>query len=404
MTPLSARRRSRGCTTMAAHSSHAPAKRLRVAVLYGGRSGEHEVSLASAAAVFANLDRTRYEPIAVRLEKDGRWVLADRPPSAASAAEVIEQTRHEKGRLRGGREILVPPKPGNDTMLVLDKRGESNGDGDNLVSLTGLAIDVVFPVLHGPFGEDGTVQGLLELANVPYVGCGVLASAVGMDKLMMKTVFRASGLRVPDWVAVSRSDWQADPAGITRKIEKDLGYPLFVKPANLGSSLGISKAAGRAALAPAIDEAARYDRRIVVERAVPDAREIECAVLGNSAPVASVPGEIIPSREFYDYEAKYIDSGSRLEIPAKLDTAAADEIRRLAVEAFLAIDGSGLARVDFLLSRSSGELFVNEINTMPGFTTISMYSKLWGASGVDYPALVDRLIALAIERHHERQK
>ena len=372
-------------------------------MLYGGRSGEHEVSLASAAAVFANLNRSRYEPIAVRLEKDGRWVLADRPPSAASAAEVIEQSRHESGRLRGGREILVPPKPGADTMLVLDSRG-SNGESEGQVSLTGLAIDVVFPVLHGPYGEDGTVQGLLELASVPYVGCGVLASAVGMDKLMMKTVFAGRGLRVPDWVGVARQDWVEDPAGVTRQIERDLTYPLFVKPANLGSSLGISKVAGRGTLAAAIDEAARYDRRIVVERAVPDAREIECAVLGNLRPEASVPGEIIPSKEFYDYEAKYIDGMSRLEIPAQLDAGVADRVRQLALDAFLAIDGSGLARVDFLLSRSTGELFLNEINTMPGFTTISMYSKLWAASGVDYPTLVDRLITLAIERHQDRQK
>jgi D-alanine-D-alanine ligase len=389
---------------MAAQNSHAPTKRLRIAVLYGGRSGEHEVSLASAAAVFANLDRTRYEPIAVRLEKDGRWVLADRPPSAASAAEVIEQARHESGRARAGREILVPPKPGADTMLVLDGRGGATGEREGQVSLTGLAVDVVFPVLHGPYGEDGTVQGLLELANVPYVGCGVLASAVGMDKLMMKTVFAGRGLRVPDWVGVSRQDWVEDPAEITRQVERDLTYPLFVKPANLGSSLGISKVAGRGTLAAAIDEAARFDRRIVVERAVPDAREIECAVLGNLRAEASVPGEIIPSKEFYDYEAKYIDGMSRLEIPAQLEPGVADQVRQLALDAFLAIDGSGLARVDFLLSRSTGELYLNEINTMPGFTTISMYSKLWAASGVDYPTLVDRLITLAIERHHERHK
>jgi D-alanine-D-alanine ligase len=340
----------------------------------------------------------------VRLEKDGRWVLADRPPSAASAAEVIEQTRQESGRLRGGREILIPPKPGNDTLLVLDNRGASAGDDQGQVSITGLKVDVVFPVLHGPYGEDGTVQGLLELADVPYVGCGVLASAVGMDKLMMKTVFKARGLRIPDWVDVLRADWQADPAGVTRQIERKLSYPLFVKPANLGSSLGINKVAGRSSLGAAIDEAAGFDRRIVVECAVPDAREIECAVLGNAKPQASVPGEIIPSREFYDYEAKYIDGMSRLEIPAQLEPAIADDVRRLAIEAFLAIDGSGLARVDFLLSRSTGELFLNEINTMPGFTTISMYSKLWAASGVDYPTLVDRLITLAIERHQDRQK
>jgi D-alanine-D-alanine ligase len=373
-------------------------KRLRVAVLYGGRSGEHEVSLASAAAVLANLDRKKYEPIAVRLEKDGRWMLADRPPSAASAAEVIEQSRQESARGRGGREVFLPARPGADTLLVLNRAGGDDGS----VTLAGLGVDVVFPVLHGPYGEDGTIQGLLELASVAYVGCGVLASAVGMDKLVMKTVFRADGLRVPDWVAVDRADWRARPAGIVGEVEAALGYPLFVKPANLGSSLGISKATDARTLSTAITHAAGFDRRIVVERAVPNAREIECAVLGNAAPEASVAGEIVPSREFYDYEAKYIDGGSRIEIPAVLDDAVAREVRHQAIRAFRAIDGAGLARVDFLLDRVTGELFLNEINTMPGFTTISMYSKLWGASGVDYPALIDRLITLAVERATER--
>jgi D-alanine-D-alanine ligase len=373
-------------------------KRLRVAVLYGGRSGEHEVSLASAAAVLANLDRRKYEPIAVRLEKDGRWMLADRPPSAASAAEVIEQSRQESARGRGGREVFLPARPGADTLLVLNRAGGDDGS----VTLAGLGVDVVFPVLHGPYGEDGTIQGLLELASVAYVGCGVLASAVGMDKLVMKTVFRADGLRVPDWVAVDRADWRARPAGIVGEVEAALGYPLFVKPANLGSSLGISKATDARTLSTAITHAAGFDRRIVVERAVPNAREIECAVLGNAAPEASVAGEIVPSREFYDYEAKYIDGGSRIEIPAVLDDAVAREVRHQAIRAFRAIDGAGLARVDFLLDRVTGDLFLNEINTMPGFTTISMYSKLWGASGVDYPALIDRLITLAVERATER--
>jgi D-alanine-D-alanine ligase len=373
-------------------------KRLRVAVLYGGRSGEHEVSLASAAAVLANLDRKKYEPIAVRLEKDGRWMLADRPPSAASAAEVIEQSRQESARGRGGREVFLPARPGADTLLVLNRAGGDDGS----VTLAGLGVDVVFPVLHGPYGEDGTIQGLLELASVAYVGCGVLASAVGMDKLVMKTVFRADGLRVPDWVAVDRADWRARPAGIVGEVEAALGYPLFVKPANLGSSLGISKATDARTLSTAITHAAGFDRRIVVERAVPNAREIECAVLGNAAPEASVAGEIVPSREFYDYEAKYIDGGSRIEIPAVLDDAVARDVQHQAIRAFRAIDGAGLARVDFLLDRVTGELFLNEINTMPGFTTISMYSKLWGASGVDYPALIDRLITLAVERATER--
>ena len=378
-------------------------KRLRVAVLYGGRSGEHEVSLASAAAVWANLNRKRYEPVAIRIEKDGRWVLADRPPSAASAAEVIEQSRTDASRLRGGREVLFPPRPGDQTVLVLDRRPDGETEAP-AVALTGLGIDVVFPVLHGPLGEDGTIQGLLELANVPYVGCGVLASAVGMDKLVMKTVFRASGLLVPDWVGVDRRDWLANPRAVTTRIDTALAYPLFVKPANMGSSVGISKVTRAGELAAALTMAADYDRRLVVESAVADAREIECAVLGNARPEASVPGEIVPSREFYDYEAKYIDTGSRLEIPASLSESMAAEIKRQAIVAFEAIDGAGLARVDFLVNRQTHKIFVNEINTMPGFTTISMFSKLWDASGVDYAVLVDRLLALAIERHGEKQQ
>ncbi len=372
-------------------------------MLYGGRSGEHEVSLASAAAVYANLDPQRYERIALRIEKDGRWVLADRPPSAASAADVIEQTRSEAARLRGGREVFLPPQPGDETIVIVDRRS-GRADAEAAAALTGLHLDVVFPVLHGPFGEDGTIQGVLELANVAYVGCGVLASSVGMDKAMMKVVFRAQGLRVPDWVVVLRRDWLADPAAVTARIEAALRYPLFVKPANLGSSVGISKVHGPDELAPAVTLAADYDRKVVVELAVPDAREIECAVIGNDDPEASVAGEIVPSREFYDYEAKYIDARSRLEIPAVLDAGMQKEVARQAILAFQSIDGSGLARVDFLLSRSTGELFLNEINTLPGFTTISMYAKLWAASGVAYQSLVERLVALAIARHHEKQQ
>jgi D-alanine-D-alanine ligase len=379
-------------------------KRLRVGVLYGGRSGEHEVSLASAAAVHANLDRQRYEPIAIRIEKDGRWVLADRPPSAASAADVIEQTRSDVHRIRGGREVFLPPRPGDDTLVLVDRRTPRRDEAEAAAALTGLGLDVIFPVLHGPYGEDGTIQGLLELANVAYVGCGVLASAVGMDKAVMKVLFQARGLKVAEAVVVRRREWRAGQAAVVQRVERALEYPLFVKPANLGSSVGISKVHRPSELAPAIDTAAEYDRKIIVEEAVPDAREIECAVLGNDAAEASVPGEIMPSREFYDYEAKYLDNRSRLEIPAALDDDVREDVRRQSLIAFDAIDGSGLARVDFLLSRSTGELFINEINTLPGFTTISMYAKLWAASGVDYATLVDRLITLALERHGAKQE
>jgi D-alanine-D-alanine ligase len=377
-------------------------KRLRVGVLYGGRSGEHEVSLASAAAVVANLNRQRYEPVSIRIEKSGRWVLSDRPPSAASAAEVIEQTRNDATR-RGGRELILPPQPGDDTVLIVDRPSAKSDTAADLTALTGLRLDVIFPVLHGPYGEDGTIQGLLELAGVPYVGCGVLASAVGMDKGVMKTLFRARGLPTPDWITVNKRDWLAERTAITRRISQKLGYPAFVKPANLGSSVGISKVKKEKELADAVNLAAEFDLKVIVEAAVPSAREIECGVLGNGQPEASVPGEIVPAGEFYDYDAKYVSSGSRLEIPADLAADVAAEVRRLSIEAFAAIEGSGLARVDFLLNRETGDLFLNEINTLPGFTTISMYSKLWAASGVDYPTLVDRLVTLALERHAERR-
>ncbi|MEX2271600.1 MAG: D-alanine--D-alanine ligase family protein [Vicinamibacterales bacterium] len=376
-------------------------KRLRVGVIYGGRSGEHEVSLASAAAVFANLDRDRYEPVPIRIEKDGRWSLADRPPAALAAAEVIEHARLEAARpVRASREVHLLPRPSEETMVAIDRK---EGDASKAV-LTGLGLDMVFPVLHGPYGEDGTIQGLLELANVPYVGCGVLASAVGMDKAVMKVLFAARGLRVSESITVTGAQWATSRDAIARQAADTLGFPLFVKPANLGSSVGISKAHDAGELGPAIDLAAGFDRKIVIEKAVPDAREIEVAVLGNDEPEASVAGEIIPSREFYDYEAKYLDEGSRSIIPADLDPDIAADVRRQAIEAFRAIDGAGMARVDFLLPRGTREIFVNEVNTIPGFTTISMFSKLWEASGVPYPVLLDRLIALGIARHTEKQQ
>jgi D-alanine-D-alanine ligase len=379
-------------------------KRLRLGVLYGGRSGEHEVSLASAAAVFANLDRTRYEPVPIRIEKNGQWALADRAPTAVSAAEVIEQSRLDAARpSRGGREVHLVARPSAETILSIDRRRNTRDEEEQAV-VTGLNLDVIFPVLHGPYGEDGTIQGLLELANVPYVGAGVLASAVGMDKAMMKVVFGAAGLPVCPSRVVMRHDYQGRRDAVAAELEAALGYPMFVKPANLGSSVGISKAKTRPGLLEAIDLAGAFDRKIVVEAAVRDAREIECAVLGNDAPEASVPGEVVPSREFYDYEAKYIDDGSRIIIPADLTPRTTAEIRRLSIAAFQAIDGSGMARVDFLVAGGTNEIFVNEVNTIPGFTTISMYAKLWQASGVEYPALLDRLVALALERHAEKQQ
>jgi D-alanine-D-alanine ligase len=373
-------------------------KKLRVGVIYGGRSGEHEVSLASAAAVFKNLDPARYEAIPIKIEKDGRWSLPDRPPAIDKAADVIHETRAPQLEADDRRETHLVARPGGDTLVTLD-RSRPNA------TVSTLALDVVFPVLHGPYGEDGTVQGLLELANVPYVGAGVLASAVGMDKAAMKLVFAAKGLPICDYEVVLRRDWQHDERAALQTVVDRLGFPVFVKPANLGSSVGISKAKHVAELRTAIKLAGEFDRKVIVEAAVPKAREIEVAVLGNDEPDASVPGEIIPSGEFYDYEAKYLNAESRDLIPAPLPERLTQEIRQLAVAAFKALDCAGMARVDFLLADDgSGSLYVNELNTIPGFTTISMYSKMWAASGVTYPQLIDRLIALAIERHAEKQQ
>ena len=344
--------------------------KIRVGVVYGGRSGEHEVSIASAASVFKHIDRSRYEPVPIRIEKDGRWVLPSAEPKALSAGEVIRQAPST---------ALQPLDP---------------------TAAVSTGVDVVFPVLHGPYGEDGTVQGLLELANVAYVGCGVLASAVGMDKAVMKTMFAARGLPVvAPYIVVLRHEWERERDAITARVAGELRYPVFVKPANLGSSVGISKAKSDASLADGMTLALQFDRKVVIEAAVPNAREIEVAVLGNDDPQASVPGEIVPSREFYDYEAKYLDEGSQPLIPAPLTDDETRRVRAMAIEAFRAIDGAGLSRVDFLIARDSGDLYVNEVNTLPGFTTISMYPKMWEASGRSYPALLDRLITLALERH-----
>jgi D-alanine-D-alanine ligase len=376
-------------------------KRLRIGIVHGGRSGEHEVSIASAASVFANLDRTKYEPVSIRIDKDGRWVLSDRPPTAPSAADVIEQMR-DTTRVRGGREVFLPPRPGDDTLVLVDRRPARENE-EPLAVITGLGLDVIFPVLHGPYGEDGTIQGLLELANIPYVGCGVLASAVGMDKAVMKVLFRAAGLTVAPSVTVRQRDWDRDRDGIARAIAEELQWPVFVKPANLGSSVGISKVKDASALDAAMTLALSFDQKVIVEAAVPGAREIECAVLGNDTPEASVPGEVIPDREFYDYDAKYLSNGSRTEVPATLPPDVVREVQRQSLIAFDAIEGAGLARVDFLLS-NTGTLVINEINTMPGFTTISMYPKMWSASGVAYDVLIDRLITLARDRHTRQQQ
>jgi D-alanine-D-alanine ligase len=332
-------------------------------------------------------------------------VLADKAPLALSASDVIEHGRtHATRAPRAGRDTLLVSHPGDDTLVTIERRTDRDaGPETDSAVVTGLGLDVVFPVLHGPYGEDGTVQGLLELAAVPYVGAGVLASAVGMDKAVMKALFVAHGLPIAPYVVATQFEWSRDAQAVAGAVEA-LGFPVFVKPANLGSSVGISKVKSRDALGAALDAAFSFDRKAVIEAAVAEAREIECGVLGNDEPQASVAGEVIPSREFYDYEAKYLDTGSQTVIPADLDDATAARVRQLSIAAFKAIDGAGMARVDFLLSRTTGALAVNEINTIPGFTTISMFAKLWEATGVPYAALIDRLVALACERHAERQR
>ena len=320
-----------------------------------------------------------------------------------SAADVIGRARQVPEPAPPAlRETLLVPHDSGDTLLTIDRMDGDTQADDSRAIATGIGLDVIFPVLHGPFGEDGTVQGLLELANVPYVGSGVLASAAGMDKAVMKVLFAARGLPQVPHLVVRRREWHADRAGTTMRVLA-LGLPVFVKPANLGSSVGISKVKAAGDLAAAVDHALEFDHKLVIEAGVADAREIECAVLGNDEPRTSVPGEVIPSREFYDYDAKYLDGASRTVIPAELSADQVVEIQRLSLEAFQAIGAEGLSRVDFLLARDTGTLYLNEINTMPGFTTISMYAKLWEASGVSYPVLVDRLIALALERHAARQ-
>lgn len=379
-------------------------ERLKVAILFGGRSGEHEVSIRSAYSVMHALDPEKYEVIPVGITRQGRWIIgAD--PLQALASENFTGTRlatifPDPSKQGLWADTEAQRAPANHLAAV---NGESAAS--TLASLS--RVDVVFPVLHGTFGEDGTVQGLLELAGVPYVGGGVLNSALAMDKIAFKDVAKTRGLPITDYVWTTRRQWMAEPETVMDEIERKLGYPTFTKPANLGSSVGISKCHDHAELRHGLDEAARFDRRILAEWAVPDAREIEVSVLGNEEPSASLPGEVIPSREFYDYYAKYMDEGedaSELLIPAPLDEATTKQVQWLAVEAYRAIDGTGMARVDFLLSRTTGELYLNEINTIPGFTTISMYPKLWEASGVPYSRLLDWLIDLALDRHAENAR
>ena len=401
--------------------------KLRVGILFGGRSGEHEVSLLSAASVLNAIDKTKYEVVPIGIAKDGRWLTAEHAERLLRGEKAGVLSAPEKHLRAGdpeatpgaavlatGESVVVLPEPARRGAGIAPFQTDAKTDAATLrrASDRAINVDIIFPVLHGTFGEDGTIQGFLELADIAYVGAGVLGSSAGMDKDIMKSLFRAAGLPIVKHVTVLRSQFEPEskelPKKVLKLIESKLKYPVFVKPANLGSSVGISKVHDRKELGPAIAEAAKFDRKIVIEEGVGGkknkAREIECAVLGNDDPKASVAGEIVPCKEFYDYDAKYLVEGSEAVIPAKLTKAEMKTVQRLAIAAFQAVDCTGLARVDFLMEPKSRKIFVNEINTMPGFTAISMYPKMWAASGVSYPELIDRLIRLGIERHEDKRR
>jgi D-alanine-D-alanine ligase len=406
-------------------------KKLRIGILFGGRSGEHEVSLLSAASVLKAIDRKKYEVVPIAIDKQGLWLCGDQAlrlldspaPSTSTLLSATSEADLEFATaaavLRCGEPLHIPQMPSHPMRRATDRLGRGTGaqlaqPGNPLAA----SLDVVFPVLHGTFGEDGTIQGLFELADIAYVGSGVLGSSAAMDKDAMKRLFAAANLPQTPHVVLLRSQWRSDPKRAIRLIEKSLRYPLFVKPANLGSSVGISKVHARTELAAALDLAASFDRKLIVEQAVGGPgvkpRELEVAILGNDEPQASVVGEIVPNKEFYDYDSKYADSPEAPSIPiipAKLTPSESKQVREIALAAFRACDCSGLARIDFLMEPARDakgrkikkpRIFVSEINTMPGFTSISMYPKLWQASGIPYRKLIDRLIALALERHREK--
>ena len=380
-------------------------RKLRIGVVFGGRSSEHEVSLISASCVLAAIDKNKYDVVPIGISKSGQWLLGDNALTAL--------TQHAQGELKGQGDPLedsllenqqvVPvslvPIPGKASLVSMSPQEKAVKTQQTLDGL-----DVVFPVLHGTYGEDGAIQGLLELADVPYVGSGITGSAVAMDKAMAKAVLAAGGFPQLPYLVVLRSQWEQNPESVRQEIESRIGYPCFVKPANLGSSVGISKVRGPQELDGALAEAARYDRKLVVEQDAGNVREVECSVLGNDDPVASIPGEIVPSREFYDYIAKYHDNNSELIIPARISQETIERIQELAVKAFKALDCAGMARVDFFVDKDTEDVYINELNTIPGFTPISMYPKLWEASGLSYGELIDRLIQLAIERHRDKQR
>jgi len=370
-------------------------RKIRVGVIFGGRSGEHEVSLRSGQAVIAAIDHKKYEVIPLAITKTGQW-LSPAEGLILLPQATAELLSKEIGERREALTIIGDPSRSGLNAFAADGRCSS-----------AMPVDVVFPVLHGTYGEDGTIQGLFEMADVPYVGCGVLASSTGMDKVTMKMLFREAGLPICKHLWFLRAEWERERARTLRRVARELGFPCFVKPANLGSSVGVSKATDRRTLAAAIDLAARYDRKVIVEEGL-DAREIECAVIGNDYPEASLPGEYIVHDKqgaFLDYTEKYTNTGHvEFVVPSPISKSLTARIRRMSVEAFTAIDGTGLARVDFFLQRETGKLFINELNTSPGLTEVSGYPKLWAASGLTFKQVIDRLIQLAIERHKDKSR
>ena len=362
-------------------------KKIRVGIIFGGRSGEHEVSYCSAVSVIKAINKDKYKVVPIGITKKGKWI------SPEESAQALES-----GKIEGESTMILLNDHLNKSLVKI----KNNSDLNKIYVKTD--VDVIFPVLHGPYGEDGTIQGMLELADIPYVGAGVAASAISMDKELMKIIFKQKGLPVLDWFTVKRKDWQNQPEVIMKMIDDKMTYPLFVKPTNLGSSVGITKVHKKDELQKAIDLAACYDRKILIEKGIEDVREIECSVLGNDEPRASVVGEVKPAGEFYDYDSKYIDEKTQLIIPAELPKEISEEIQKIALHAFKAVDTAGMSRVDFFISKKTNEIYLNEINTIPGFTKVSMYPRLWEASGLSYSDLIDKLIQLALERYQDKNQ
>ena len=362
-------------------------KKLRVGIIFGGRSGEHEVSYCSATSIINAIDKNKYTVIPIGITKQGKWIS---PQETARALQ--------SGKIEGKSSVVLLSDPSSKALIYIDSNQGLNKSPD-LEKL-----DVIFPVLHGPYGEDGTVQGLLELANLPYVGAGLAASAISMDKDLMKTIFKQHKLPILKWITIKRKDWRKDKLKILSLIQDNFKYPVFVKPTNLGSSVGITKVHQKKELEKAIDLASSYDRKILIEEGAEDVREIECSILGNDDLRASVVGEVIPAREFYDYDSKYIDKKTQLIVPADLSKAVSQKVQQIALRAFRAVDAAGMARIDFFVTKKENKIYLSEINTIPGFTSVSMYPRLWQATGISYPELIDRLIQLALERHQDKNQ